>query len=110
MRIILLILINLYLFGGTSFITQTEYASLLYKHPRGIGCQNCHGIHGHGKLIAIYTVKGKRVKLKGNDITNLTFEVFYNSLNRYIFAMPRYYFTKHEIQTLYTYLHNENKK
>ncbi len=105
MRIVLLILINLYLFGGTSFITQTEYASLLYKHPRGIGCQNCHGAHGHGKLIAVYMVKGQQKQLRGSDITNLTFKVFYNSLNRHTFAMPRYYFTKSEIQTLYGYLH-----
>ncbi len=110
MRIILLILINLYLFGGSSFITQTEYASLLYKHPRGIGCQHCHGLHGHGRLIAVYTVKAKQTKFKGCDITKLSFKVFYNSLNKHIFAMPRYYFTESEIQTLYKYLHKENKK
>jgi len=46
-----------------------EYASSLYKNPRGIGCQKCHGLKGEGKLIAKY-IDTKRVK-KGDKIITL---------------------------------------
>ena len=49
MKNILLLILPVFLFGGSSFITPLEYASQLYKNPRGIGCHLCHGDNGEGK-------------------------------------------------------------
>jgi len=51
------LLFPLFLYGESSFITRMEYSSLLYKNPRGIGCNKCHGLKGEGKLIAKYKEK-----------------------------------------------------
>jgi hypothetical protein len=111
MRIILLILFNISLFAGTSFMTQQEYASSLYKNPRGIGCDKCHGKRGHGKLIATYVHNGKKKRFEGCDITKLSFAQFYKALNSDIFGMPHYFLTREEIVTLYNYLQkNKGKK
>ena len=97
-----------------------EYSALLYKNPRGIGCNKCHGEKGKGRLIAKYKVR-KRVKkgdeiytvtipkeLKAPAINKLTYEVFYNALQKNITGMPRYYLTKGEIKALYFYLQQVN--
>lgn len=110
MKIILLWIISLSLFASTSFMTTSEYASSLYKNPRGIGCDQCHGAKGHGKLIGTYEHKGHRKEFGGSDITNLRFSQFYEALNKHIFGMPRYYLTQAEIMTLYKYLHVTDKK
>lgn len=110
MRIILLLMFNISLFASVSFLTQKEYGALLYSHPRGIGCEKCHGQKGHGLVIATYYSKGKLKTLKGDNITNLNFKTFYNALHTQIFAMPRYYLTDSEIQTLYQYLHHKTTK
>jgi hypothetical protein len=110
MKIILLWIIGISLFAGTSFITTSEYASSLYKNPRGIGCDQCHGQKGHGKLIAVYTHKGHKKEFRGDDITKMDFTQFYRALNKHIFGMPRYYLTREEIMTLYKYLNHQNTK
>ncbi len=108
MRVILIFMFSMSLFSDTYFITQKEYGALLYNHPRGIGCEKCHGENGKGMVIATYYTKGKLKRLKGGNITNLNFKNFYNALNSQIFAMPRYYLTDSEIQTLYQYLHQKS--
>ena len=35
-----------------SFISDYEYGQMLFKNPRGIGCNKCHGENGEGSLIA----------------------------------------------------------
>lgn len=63
MRYVLFLLLPLYLYAASSFITPMEYSSSLYKNPRGIGCNNCHGEKGEGKLVATYTHKGEKKAL-----------------------------------------------
>lgn len=110
MKYIPLLLIPLYLNAISSFITPIEYASQLYKNPRGIGCDNCHGDNGEGKLIAKYKSKGKEKSFRGPEINTLKYNEFYQELNRRKNGMPRYFLTDKEIEALYLYLHQHDTK
>ena len=111
MRYLLLFTFPIFLFGATSFITPLEYASQLYKNPRGIGCHHCHGEKGEGKLVANYIHKNKKKSFKGPTINSLDFNTFYKALNKRKNGMPRYFLTKKEVQALYFFLQeNKSKK
>ncbi len=110
MNKILLLLLPFFLFGETSFITPIEYASQLYKNPRGIGCQHCHGEKGEGKLVASYMHKKEKKEFRGPAINYLDFNKFYKALNRAKKGMPRYYLTEKEIQALYFFLQQDRKR
>lgn len=99
-------------FGGVcaaeeSFITQIEYGKMLYENPRGIGCVNCHGESGEGRLIAEYSHKKKHKELKGARINHLGFQEFLQSLQESKKVMPRYYLTRNEIQAIFQYLQSK---
>ena len=98
------------LLATSTFITPLEYASQLYKNPRGIGCQYCHGDKGEGKLIAKYVHKNKQRSFSGPAINEIDFNNFYKAVNRRKDSMPRYYLTRKEIEALYLYLHQNEKK
>jgi len=109
MRYILFLLLPFSLFGVSSFITPIEYASQLYKNPRGIGCNNCHGDNGEGKLIARYKHKGEERSFMGPKINSINYIEFYKALNRRKNGMPRYFLTEKEVQALYLHLHKDDK-
>jgi len=104
MRYLLFFIFPIILFGGSSFITPLEYASQLYKNPRGIGCHLCHGNNGEGKLVATYTHKKEKKSFAGPAINKLDFNTFYKALNERKNGMPMYFLTKKEVQALYLYL------
>ena len=108
MRYILILLLPIFLFSNTSFITPMEYASQLYKNPRGIGCQHCHGNNGEGRLVANYVHKKEKKSFRGPVINNLDFNDFYTALSIRKRGMPRYFLTKKEIKALYFYLQEKN--
>ena len=108
--IVLLLLFFHTLYAMSSFITPLEYASQLYKNPRGIGCGKCHGDHGEGLVIATYKHKNKPRSFKAPPINNIDFKEFYKALNKRKKGMPRYYLTNGEIKALYLYLHQDEKK
>ncbi|MBN2815928.1 MAG: cytochrome c [Campylobacterales bacterium] len=111
MKQILILLTPVLLMSGGSFITQKEYAAQLYKNPRGIGCQLCHGEKGEGRVIANYVHKKKEKSFVGPAINNLDFQTFYKALNVRKNAMPRYFLTDEEIEALYLHIHqNESIK
>ncbi|RLA81036.1 MAG: cytochrome c [Epsilonproteobacteria bacterium] len=109
MRLLLVLIVPLFAFAETTFISPLEYASQLYKNPRGIGCQNCHGDNGEGKLIAKYIHKKEKKEFRGPKITGLDFKQFYKALNERKRGMPRYFLTKKEVQALYLYLNQEQE-
>ena len=109
MKYILFLLTPFYLYATSSFITPTEYAAQLYKNPRGIGCNKCHGENGEGKLIARYKHKGEDKSFRGPEIINIKYNEFYKALNRRKNGMPRYFLTDKEIQALYLHLHQNDK-
>jgi len=110
MKFILFLISPIFLLATSSFITPLEYASQLYKNPRGIGCQLCHGENGEGKLIANYIHKNKKKSFRGPKIDKISFGEFYKALNRRKNGMPRYYLTQKEIEALYLYLHYNDTK
>lgn len=97
-----------------------EYASLLYKNPRGIGCERCHGLQGEGKLIAKYRVtkklkKGEKIitvkipkEFRAPAINHLTYQDFHAAFGKKLKGMPKYYLTEGEIKALYFYLQKIN--
>ncbi len=107
MKLILLCLLELALFAESTFITPLEYATQLYKNPRGIGCQHCHGEMGEGKVIATYAHKNKPRKFVGPAINKTAYATFYKALNKRVKGMPRYFLTDKEIEALYLYLHKD---
>ena len=109
-KYILCFVLPLFLVAETSFITPLEYASQLYKNPRGIGCQKCHGDSGEGKIVATYIDKKKKKTFGGGAINNMEYYKFYNGLNRRNRGMPRYFLTTKEIEALYLYLHQNDTK
>jgi mono/diheme cytochrome c family protein len=109
MKFTLFLVIPLFLYGTSSFITPLEYASQFYKNPRGIGCQQCHGDNGKGKLIANYMHENIKKSFRGPEIDKISFGDFYKALNRQKNGMPRYYLTQKEIEALYLYLHQKDK-
>jgi len=93
---------------------------MLYKNPRGIGCNKCHGDKGEGKLIAKYK-ETKKIKdgekiitvkvdkeFKVPAINKLNYEEFSKALNTRIKGMPTYYLTTKEIKALFFYLQQVN--
>lgn len=94
-----------------SFISNDEYAKMLYKNPRGIGCDKCHGERGEGIDIASYTAGGKKMILVGPQINNISIKRFYDALKKGKKLMPEYFLTDEEKAYLYYYLtkHKENQ-
>ena len=109
MKYIFILVIPLLLNAISSFITDIEYSSQLYKNPRGIGCHHCHGKDGEGKLIANYTHKNEKKSFRGPAINQMSFAAFHQALNDRKRGMPRYFLTKKEVQALYFYLQEQNK-
>lgn len=107
MRALLILFLSVQLYATASFITKEEYAASLYHNPRGIGCHQCHGEFGEGRLIAKYKHKGERKIFEGKPINQISFAEFYTRIHSKIIGMPRYYLTDIEIQTLYYYLHQK---
>ena len=110
MKYILFLIIPLFVSATSSFITPTEYAAQLYKNPRGIGCNNCHGDNGNGKLIARYKHKGEEKSFRGPQINTVKYSDFYDALNKRKNGMPRYFLTDKEIAALYLHLHKNEKR
>ena len=92
-----------------SFITQTEYAQHLYKNPRGIGCDKCHGKKGEGMVISKYKHKGENKILQTKEINSMQYEDFSAALQNKRSIMPKYFLTKKEIRALYDYLNTVEK-
>jgi len=110
MKKLMFLLLPLFLTAETSFISPLEYASQLYKNPRGIGCNHCHGEKGEGKLIARYKHKGIEKEFRGPSINQLSFNEFYTAMNRRNKRMPRYFLIKKEVQALFFYLNQKEDK
>ena len=107
MKKLLFLTIPFFLMAETSFISPLEYASQLYKNPRGVGCHHCHGDRGEGKLIAKYKHKGIEKEFRGPAINKLNFNEFYIAMNKRHKRMPRYFLIKTEVQALFFYLNQK---
>ena len=97
------------------FITESEYAKMLYKNPRGIGCDKCHGSKGDGALIVKYKAFNKKTNkyeersLMAPRINNLEFDKFKSAVTDSKGVMPSYFLTENEILNLFEYITSFNK-
>lgn len=91
------------------FITKNEYAKLLYSNPRGIGCNKCHGEFGEGSIIANYVHKGENRQLIAPKINNISKDKFVDALKNSKSVMPNYSLTDEEIDSLYSYVKEQDK-
>ena len=90
------------------FLSNYEYAKLLYEKPRGISCVNCHGKKGNGGVLTSYIIElnGNKIikEIKAPKINNLNKERFLNAFKKRKRFMPDYYLTKEELAYIYFYL------
>lgn len=103
----------------SSFITKFEYGAMLYENPRGVGCVLCHNKGDKPVLIANYKEKAKNSnKLEDKAIiapaiNNVSYVVFIDKMTAdktESKVMPTYFLTKEELDSLYFYIKNINKK
>lgn len=96
-----------------SFITKFEYGAMLYKNPRGIGCNKCHSIGNKKILISTYKDKKNIThSLFAPPVDKVTFKAFKKKLKakRYeSLIMPTYFLTNDEIESIYYYILEQNK-
>ncbi len=110
---ILLLLLPLLLWSEEniieSFISDYEYGQMLYNHPRGVSCTECHGASGEGKVIVQYQdIHGKEA-IKGADIRKKTLQEMITAVSSYHKVMPSYYLTDDEVAAIHKYLQKKNK-
>ncbi|RLA75527.1 MAG: hypothetical protein DRG11_00960 [Epsilonproteobacteria bacterium] len=92
------------------FISKKEYGQMLYKNPRGIGCNLCHGKDGKGKIIAKYKHKNKTKTLITTNIRNMNYKKFTKAINKkedVKSIMPEYFLTDEEIISIYYFLNHK---
>lgn len=77
---------------------------MLYKNPRGIGCNKCHGEKGEGQMIAEYRHKKDKKSIVAPRINSLEFGEFRVSFDKKKKIMPKYHLTDMELEALYEYL------
>lgn len=86
---------------------------MLYKNPRGIGCNKCHGKGDKELVIAMYKdKKGKTHSIKAPPISKVNYENFakkLNAKNNRSYIMPTYFLTDNEIKSIYHYISTLNK-
>ncbi len=110
MRAVVFIFIFLFeiLSAKTPFISNEEYAKMLYKNPRGIGCHKCHGERGEGGFVASYINRDKKkITLIGpqiNNLSDISLKRFEEVLDHGTKLMPKYFLTSEEKAYLYYYL------
>ena len=116
MRILIFLSIFLSAIFGENFITEAEYGELLYKNPRGIGCNKCHGAKGEGSLIAKYGEFNKTsgeyydTELVAPPINKLSLQEFADGVTNSKGVMPSYFLTKDEIIIIYKFIKDLNKE
>ncbi len=116
-----------------SFITKFEYGKMLYNNPRGISCAKCHGQDAKGMLLSKFKHKEKDkvyyCEIRTEDITAVSLDTFTAKLDPDIFVkrpkfektdvcskmiygntMPKYFLTKNELESIYYYITQINKK
>lgn len=86
---------------------------MLYKNPRGIGCNKCHGEDGNKMYIASYKdKKNNSYRITAPAIKHLSLKRFSEVLmakkNKSL-IMPTYFLTKEELESIYYYITNKEQ-
>ncbi|MEY4504460.1 MAG: hypothetical protein RL154_754 [Pseudomonadota bacterium] len=93
-----------------SFINQYEYGEMLYKHPRGVGCDKCHGEYGDGKELGTYQKKQKTILIVAPVLKDLNSTAMLEATKKKRGVMPTYFLTQTEINAIVYYLARKNER
>ncbi len=110
MRFVLVSFILCGMLGADDFINKFEYGEMLYKNPRGVSCEGCHGMHGEGHFIGKIVKAKKEINISAPTIKNATTELVKKSMNTKKSVMPSYFLTDLEIDAIVFYLKKINDK
>jgi mono/diheme cytochrome c family protein len=103
----------IFLQAEEDFLSNDEYARMLYENPRGIACGACHGKRGEGGILTAYTIEknGEKIKkeIKAPRINNLGIKEFKKAFEKKKRYMPSYYLTEKELAYIYYYLLKQRK-
>ncbi len=85
---------------------------MLYKNPRGIGCDKCHGKYGEGMELGSYQKNNKTTKIIAPKISKSSLADIKNSVkqSRKRSVMPEYFLTDSELEALIYYLKKANEE
>ncbi len=98
------------LLAQEDFISDFEYGEMLYNNPRGISCAACHAKNGEGKKIVSYQENNKTIVIRGVDIRSHTLDEIETIVARNHPVMPKYYLTHEEVDAMYSYLQEMNRR
>ncbi len=90
---------------SSSFITDREYGERLFKDPRGIGCNKCHGENGSGKIISEYVSdSGKPVTIFAPSLKFFNWQKLKKGIKKHSYFVPKYFLTKEELISISRFL------
>jgi len=102
------------IFAEDSFLSNDEYARMLFQNPRGIACSSCHGLRGEGGVLTSYVIKkdGQKIikEIKAPRINDIDMKSFIKAFEKKKRYMPRYYLTEKELAYIYYYLIKQRKR
>lgn len=94
---------------ANSFITKKEYGEMLYKNPRGIGCDKCHGKDGSGSVISeFFDKEDKKRTLFAPSIKFYNAFTLHKGIKKHPSYVPKYFLTTDELVSVSKFLEGES--
>ncbi len=98
--------------GDELFMTEYDYAKMLYFEPNGISCASCHGENGQGNLVFEYVVYQKSIPITKivpvKNLHSLSFLDFIHGIEEKNRFMPTYRLSRTELTSIYFYIQKRN--
>lgn len=84
---------------------------MLYKHPRGVGCDKCHGEYGEGQDLGSYKKKNNEDKfIVAPQLKDTNATAMLEATKKKRGVMPTYFLTQTEVNAIVFYLYKKNEK
>jgi mono/diheme cytochrome c family protein len=93
---------------GEDFINKFEYGEMLYKNPRGVSCEGCHGTKGEGKKLGRVQKQKREINITAPNISKATVEDVKKGLRIRKSVMPTYFLTDTEVDAIVYYVKKQN--
>lgn len=83
---------------------------MLYKNPRGVSCEGCHGAFGEGQNMGKITKNKKEYVIIAPNIQKSNLEQIKKSMSSKKSVMPLYFLTDIEIDAIVYYIKQKNER
>lgn len=83
---------------------------MLYKHPRGVGCDKCHGEYGEGKELGTYQKKKETKLILAPALKDMNSTTMLEATKKKRGVMPTYFLTPTEMNAIVFYLNKKNER